>query len=423
MKRNGRPFEPVRLLTGKYGILLLTALHVCLACVVLTLSNFWAYLDITGPETNTDYMTFFLPDYRFGFVSRALIGSIIYLFTKHPTVRMIATLLYIFLFISCILFCFLQALIVKRALLRADYATLLLSYLFFLNKAFWWDSFCLIGLLDVFLTLLSLLFLLCVENNRTLGFYLAPFVCIVGLLIHTAYFFVGFPVVAAILWLELLQEGKPDRKTAVLFTAACVASVALFLLFTLFTQHLVRVDSDEMLAMIREKYAGLTQEHYYITHMFRSDGKRYKDTIAISGYLDNAGDGIDFTSEKILRHLLNLLLISAPFYCGCLSHARRSGSRRIAYLGFIAPFVAMFPSLYFSTDKERFFSLCILAQYMLLHYVSMRSDVRFLPGADDPPRKKLSHYEEKQRREKYRRALTICAAAGLLYTVAVTRFI
>ena len=47
---------------------------------------------------NTDFMTFFLPDCRIGFVSRAFIGPIIYLFTNHPTVRMVATIPYIAIF-------------------------------------------------------------------------------------------------------------------------------------------------------------------------------------------------------------------------------------------------------------------------------------------------------------------------------------
>ena len=414
-------FNPVRIATGKYGILLLTALNVCLACLAVTLSNLWAYVHIGRPDANTDYITFFLPDYRFGFVSRALIGSIIYLFTKHPTVRMITNLVIICTIICSVLLCFLQAQIAKKALLRADYATLLLSYLFFLNIGFWWNFFGSFGLLDVFLTLLSLLFLLCIENKRRLGFCLAPIVCFVGLLIHTAYFLVGFPVLAAILWYELLKNGKPSRKAAVLFAVSCVLSVALFLLFTMFPQRLMRFDSATMLAMVREKYSGQVQEHYYITHMFRSDGKRYTDTISVAGFLGNTGDGINFFSDKIIRHLLNVLVLSAPLFYGCVYHARRSGNRLIAYLGFLAPFVALFPSLYFSTDKERFFSLCILAEFMLLHYISTQSDVRFLPSDADPPKKKLSAYETRRRKEKFDRTLIVCAIAGLAFTLIGTQ--
>ena len=60
---------------------------------------------------------------------------------------------------------------------------------------------------------------------------------------------------------------------------------------------------------------------------------------------------------------------------------------------------------------------------MLLHYIVMRSDDRFLPGVDDPPRKKLSRYAAERRSEKIRRTLTVCMIAGAIYTLAATRFI
>lgn len=419
MKKSRHSFKPVQLLTGKYGILLLTALNVCLACLIVTLSNYWMYLDIT--HSNTDYMTFFLPDYRIGFVSRALVGSVIYLFTDHPTARMVSTMLFVTLFVSSLLFCFLQAALAKKALLSGDRATLLLSYLFFLNKVFWCNSFQELGLLDLFMTLLLQLFLLCIEHKRTVGYWIAPVVCFAGLLIHTAFFFAGFPVVAAILWFELLKSGRPGRSCAVFFTAVCVVSVALFVMFTIFPQEFVRVTPDELLSMLKEKYDGEIQDTYFISHMFRTNGEKYADTIRASDFLEYATTTTNIRSPKIYLNLLNLVLLSVPFVYGCFSHARRSGNRLIAYLGFIAPLVTLYPSLHFSTDKERFFSLCLLALYMLLHYVSTQTDTHFLPCADDPPRKKLSRYEAQQRREKYRRALIVCTVAGLVYTLVITQ--
>ena len=411
--------KPIQLLTGKHGTLLLTALNVCLACLIITLSNYWSCLDIT--HNNTDYMTFFLPDYRIGFVSRALVGSVIYLFTDHPTVRMISTMLFIAVFCSCMLFCWMQAVLAKKALLSGDYATLLLSYLFFLSKSFWCNAFLGIGLLDIFMTLLLQLFLLCIERKRTVGYVLAPIVCFAGLLIHTAFFFVGFPVAAAILWLELLKSGRPNRICAVFFTAVCVVSVALFLMFTIFPQVFVRVTPDELLSMLKEKYDGEIQDTYFISHMFRTNGEKYADTIRASGFLEYATSSTNIFSTKIIYHFVNLTVLSVPFVYGCLSHARRSGNRKIAYLGFIAPLVTLFPSLHFSTDKERFFSLCLLALYMLLHYVVTQTDAHFLPCADDPPQKKLSRYEAQQRREKHRRALIVCTVAGLVFTLVMTQ--
>ena len=409
--------KPVRLLTGKYGVLLLTVLHVCLACLILTLSNYW--VPVLARSQNTDFMTFFLPDYRIGFVSRAFVGSVIYLFTDHPTVRMVTIVLWITIVISSVLLCRMQALLVKKTLLASDYATLLLSYLFFLNKLFWWNSVEGFGLLDIFMTLLVQLFLLGIEHKRTLGYWLSPIVCFIGLLIHTAFFFAYFPVVAAILWFDLLKSDKPSRGCAVAFAVTCAVSVALFAMFTVFPQHFVRVDSNEMLSMLKEKYDGDIMDTYFISHMYRTNGEKYADTIEASGFLEYAGVGTNIFSPKILQGVLVLVPLSGLFVFGCVTHMRRSGSRNIAYLGFIAPLVTLVPSLHFSTDKERFFSLCILAQYMMLHYISTQSDVRFLPSYDDLPKKKLSAYAAQQRREKVRRLMCVCAAAVVVYSVAI----
>ena len=409
--------KPVRLLTGKYGVLLLTVLHVCLACLILTLSNYW--VPVLARSQNTDFMTFFLPDYRIGFVSRAFVGSVIYLFTDHPTVRMVTIVLRITIVVSSVLLCRMQALLVKKTLLASDYATLLLSYLFFLNKLFWWNSVEGFGLLDIFMTLLVQLFLLGIEHKRTLGYWLSPIVCFIGLLIHTAFFFAYFPVVAAILWFDLLKSGKPSRGCAVAFAVTCAVSVALFAMFTVFPQHFVRVDSNEMLSMLKEKYDGDIMDTYFISHMYRTNGEKYADTIEASGFLEYAGVGTNIFSPKILQGVLVLVPLSGLFVFGCVTHMRRSGSRIIAYLGFIAPLVTLVPSLHFSTDKERFFSLCILAQYMMLHYISTQSDVRFLPSYDDLPKKKLSAYAAQQRREKVRRLMRVCAAAVVVYSVAI----
>ena len=415
MKNNERSLKPVQLLTGKYGILLLTALNVCLAVLVITLSNYWAGLDII--HSNTDFMTFFLPDYRIGFVSRALVGSVIYLFTDHPTVHMVAVILYITIFISGVLFCFMQALLAKKALLTRGYATLLLSYLFFLNKVFWWNSMQEIGMLDIFMTLLVQLFVLCIESRRTPGFLLAPLVCCIGLLIHTAFFFFGFPVAAAILWFELLKSGRPNRTCAAAFTAACILSVALFVLFTIFPHVFVRVTPDELQTLLKEKYSGDIQETYFSSYLFRTNSNEYSEPLEASEFLRYVATRTDFFSPKLRRYLLNLLPLSGLFLFGCVNHMRRSGNRKIAYLGFLAPLVALFPSLYFSSDKERFFSLCIVAQYLLLHYISTQTDIRFLPCAADPPPRVLSASEAKRRKEKIDQVWIACAIAGLIFTI------
>ena len=417
MKESKRSLSPATLLTGKYGVLLLTVLNVGLACLVVTITRRWHFLD-TAAYGNTDFMTYYLIDFRVGFVSRALPGAILYLFTKHPTVRMVTNILIVAIFLSMLLFSFLQAQIAEKALQTSDYATLLLSYLFFLNNIFWCNAFEYLGHPDIFMTLLLQIYLLCAERKRSLAYALAPVVCVVGLLIHTAFLFVGFTVVGAILWFDLLKSGKPRPVPFALFGVSCVVSLALFVVFVFFTRETTFIGADEMLELMRRKYDGPIDENYFTIYLYRIGTDDHSDLQAdhFLEYLFHVS-AADYSSSKMHRHLLNIVPLTVPFFGGCAYHAYRSGNRKIAYLGFFAPFVALFPALSFSTDRERFFSLFIHAQFLLLHYLVTQTDTRFLPCAAEPSRKKLSPDAAKTRKVRYNAVLAACTVAGLAYTL------
>ncbi len=414
MKKRRFLTKTVQVCTGKYGLLLLTALNVCLACLIVMLSGFRYAIDMA--HRSTDFMTYFLLDFRAGFVSRTLIGSILYLFTKHPTVPMVTNILLAVTSFSLILFSFFQAQIVKTTLLKSDHATLLLSTLFFVNKIFWLNSVEMFGLLDIFLTILLQLYVLCLERNRTIGYWIAPIVCVVGLLIHTSYVFVVFPVMAALCWYDLLTSGKRSGIRRALFVLTCIVSVVLFLLFTLFPQKLVLVDPDELNAMIREKYSGHILEDYHFSYLFRTNAAKSTDTMNVFDYLNAAGHTNFFTFYMLL-HIMNILALTVPLYFGCVHHARRTGSRLIAYLGFAAPLAAMFCATSFTTDKTRFLSLGVVEEYMLMHYLVTQTDVCFLPCVSEPPPAKLSNYAVRMREEKMKRTLLLCTILGLLFTL------
>ncbi len=421
MKKRRILEKTVQIAAGKYGLLWLTLLNAALACAVVMLSNRWQYLGCT--MTNKDFMTFYLVDYRVGFVSRALIGSVVYLFTKHPTVQMISILLSVMVIVSLLLFAFLQAQIAKKALLKADHAVLLVSYLFFVNSIFWCDSFQYIGLLDIFMTVLLQIYVLCAERNRSLGYALAPLVCVVGLLIHTAFLFVGFTVVAAILWFDLLQREKTKRAHIVLFGVTCAVSVVLFILFVFFAQKFVRISWDELLGMMKQKYDGPIFENYYSYYLYQTDEVKNYTAHSTAEILPFLFRKIDLSSTTIRRNFLNILPLTVLFLGGCVYHMRASGNRKIAYLGFLAPTVMLFPSLNFSDDKDRFFSLILIAMYMLLHYIVTQTDDIFLPCPASPPLKKLSHYETVRREERLRRVIRIGALVGLVYTLVGYRML
>lgn len=405
--------KAVDVFTGKYGVLLLTLLHMCLALLIVTLADDWKHLDIS--YIKTDFMSRYVLDFRVGFVSRALIGSILYLFTKKLTLRMVSTMLIVIVMIVTALFALLQALLANKALRTKDYSTLLLSYLFFLNVVFWCDTYYFFGLLDNFLILLLQIWLLCTERNRTLGFWLAPIVCFIGLLIHTAFFSVCVPVMGAVLWFELLRNEKPGRVKIVLFALTCILAAGLFVYFSIFAQNAVRIDADTLLQMTRAKYDGEMDENYFLFYLYQNTAGYSADSPI--DFLKTMHSFVSFNSAATRRNFLNAAPPTVLFFCGCVYHAKKHGGRKLAYLGMVAPLVALFPNLNISTDEIRFFSMFLTTEYMLLQYIASQTEGFFLPCMDSPPSVKMSAYALNRRRKRISVVVAAAAVLGAVYIV------
>ena len=418
MKKTGQFLSGAAdVLSGKHGVLLLTVINVCAVLFVITISGKWGcYLD-SNYSIEPMVMTLYLIDYRAGFISRALIGSIFGLFTQHITDRMVSHVLFVAALIAVLLYSFIQAILVKKALRVKDHATMLLSYLLFLNGFFWFNAFNTAGLVDIFMNILLALFLLCLESAGNLRYWLAPVVCFIGLLIHTAFFFTGVPVICAILWFDMLREGKPDRFRLSFLTLTCVVSIVLIVLFVFCTRQLVRMDEDALFDMMRKKYDGEVYTIYFRGYLYL----KYEEMTeqSVSEVIRVMHNRVLNTSVAAVQQFLPYLSpVLAFYYWGVLYQVRHSTWRKIAYLGFLAPFVSVIPILYLSTDGSRFLCHYLFELYMILHSLSMQTEAALLPNAETVPKKKLSRYEQKRRSELIRKTLiagVFVGAAYLLY--------
>ena len=411
MKQNRIIPKATGILTGKYGVLLLTALYFSLALLVVTICGKWAYLNTS--EIQTDFMALYLIDYRVGFVSRALIGSIFALFTDHPTVRMVTVTLTVMLLLSMLLLSFLQAKLVKKTLQSSERSVLLLSCLHFLSIAFWSGPFENTGLLDIFAIFVLLLYALSIDAPGDLRYWLAPIVCVVGLLIHTFFFFACFAVMASILWFDLLRQ--PNRLRITLFAVTCVVSVGLFVLFVFFAQDMVRMDWDSLSAMMHQKYDGPSMDEYFHAYLYGQNGEHVMQDG--TDLIDHLHDNSSFFNATRTRYAKYLLPAVAPFVWGCVNGARKKGGRLLAYLGLLVPYLALFPELYVSSDDSRFFSPLLISQFLMLYYLFMQTNGFFLPTDLPAPGKKLSKALQAKRRKQIRCIWACVLAASVAYLV------
>lgn len=188
---------------------------------------------------NPQDTTAFAFSYRYGFISRGLMGTLLELFDGLiPGNQMTYDTIYLWsgvatLFFFVCLFVFYYVVLMKRDGIwqtRQQYLVILLSvfaFPMFVTE----ENF---GRLDVYLTILMLLcmILLVVQKAEWLVLPL----CCVGVLIHQGFVFMNVNIVLVLLFYRLLtQEGAKKRYYLILFVLTAAAVSGLFLYFEFFS--------------------------------------------------------------------------------------------------------------------------------------------------------------------------------------------
>ena len=341
------------------------------------------YLFGNFPMYATRTAQFYLIDYSVGFVSRALVGHIISLFTNKVSMALIVRLTHVVLWISLLLQAGLAAMAFKKAWLQKSPLLCLLFVLFALSHHTVIPNVINFGVLDTYNLILACLYIWLSDTKA--GKWLAPAVCFTGIILH--YEFV-MAYLALILSVELYciikqKNGRRLRTALFLFTVLGSAALTVYLMF--FSKSHVKMSAEELAAYMRAKFtdfrtAGLFDDYftYYI----------YGDYQGVN--YSNPADFIRFLVTYSL-HLVNPLshvlyaLSAFPVFgiliCLWAGICKKAPKKeKLAYVVFMLQPLTLAAAMVISTDTSRWAGACWFSNFMLL-FAALRTEAPALAEA------------------------------------------
>lgn len=154
-------------------------------------------------------MTPYALSYKYGFISRGLVGSIIRIFIPNLTLKHIYLIVAFNTVMLCALTVFFINRILKYAGMGRDNALLFLIFLFIVNPGsiaflFYWGNY---GRFDLFMIMILMAGAMLMVKEK--GLFLIPIFSLMGILIHQAYVFMYFPaLIVLLLYLGYVRKNR-----------------------------------------------------------------------------------------------------------------------------------------------------------------------------------------------------------------------
>lgn len=320
------------------------------------------------------FFTFYVPDYHIGFTSRALLGSLLGLFTPVLTRRM----LLIFIIASFALAYALTAVLLGRLVRRVpEQHKIITIYIvvLFVFSAYSVNMFTkYIGMPDIYMYIFTLLALLC-AGGRFLR-WTVPLWCVLGLATHYGFALTFMPIIAVVIVYEWARENA-SKAASVRAGISAVMMGAGSVYFIFFAQKTVRMTPEQAENYLTAKAVDFPLwKLYYEAHLFFSEeGQTYSGIFDVLRRINEYGAG-SFRVADLAVIMLFLLPLSAVFGAVWVLAMRERESRigKLPYLCCLCMPLVFLPMFVISTDLDRVIAELIIAQFAVLFYLLWRHD-------------------------------------------------
>lgn len=315
---------------------------------------------------NPQDTTIFAFSYKYGFISRGLLGTLwmvldkilpfsimnyraIYIFTECMTVLFFALILYFYYV------CMRQ--VSTEDVVHASYLTLFLS-IFSFPMFLTYENF---GRLDEYLVMITLMCCILIVKEK-MEWLVVP-LCVLGVIMHQGFVFMNVNIVLVLLFYKMLQSPEKKRKKyGILFGTTFVLVSAFFLYFELFSHFQGKEIYSEIVSLAKS---------------LSMDGESYSESLVNHEIL-----GVDVYEEEYIFHLMNrmemplFVIAFLPYivYGGGfllrLIHAKQ-GKDLLTYLAVVLGGITVIPEMILKVDYGRYMyalifyyigiTLCLLA--------------------------------------------------------------
>lgn len=325
----------------------------------------------------------YLVDYRIGFASRLLIGTLYGFFVKDITPESIYLTGAVSVIVSFALQAVLAGLVIRKSLVKEEYAVAVFTCAFLLHSLTSLENIRIKGCLDTYILIIFLIWLLFYDTLASMiG---APVLCVLGMLIHYSYIFTFMPAVLALTFYGIFFAEKKSRRRlcAASFASGSVLSLSLFSYFVFFANDHLKMTSEETYAYMMSKYVltpiekihmersfdGVPFFRLYIDRYFYNKDQHYNQ-------LGSTMDELKAIREEVAAFIplsllikyalifLPLFAVFAALWIACMKKVR--GAKKLPFLVFILMPLTLIPACVMSTDVWRWVSASIISQFAVL---------------------------------------------------------
>ncbi len=308
-------------------------------------------------------MTVYLISYRLGLQSRALVGTVFFLFTDKITSQQI----YVVSVIALILLLMLISILLGIFIRRSPYEVRTSVEIFaLLSVAAPWSITYLMGLnfgsFDTYLFIIALLIVVFLKHP-----YLRwgiPLLTLLAMAIHQGFFFSFFPALAILLLYEAYQNYTNDRSIAgyILFFVTCLTSLALFFIFQYLQTPLPFSNVNEFVDFLSD-YADFKPSHIMLDSLYFVSFSDYFYGFVQPGIKLYALPSL----LTILTFSLPLIVLFVYFWKNTIKSAESIILRLIFLLSALASLIFL-PLTYLLNDWDRYGSVITSCQFILAFY-------------------------------------------------------
>lgn len=358
-------------ITIKKAILLLRSANYEIVVFAILMLQAIMIIDWDNPVSDV-CLPFYAIDYRAGFASRMLIGSIVELLTDKITLNWITG----FTAISLTITFFLTALLIGKLLRTAKVDirsfTVFCVFIFLLTQYSIVSYAHILGMLDVYWCLCALLILLLIDHKCFM--WLIPVICFIGLATQYLFVIVFFPTIFVMLIYKLRNKTSVGNLLIVCITLLTCIGFSVYFIF--YANDTMVMNKDELYEYMSGKVNFVLQREYFDFTLYNyGEGKYY-------GGLKNYLYVYFFTSTSyrsmVSSYVNNVygipFIVFFVYIWGSVIKVARSRAEKLYFIICAALPLGSVPLFILSTDTERFLFQVILTQFLLLFYVIIKND-------------------------------------------------
>jgi hypothetical protein len=317
-----------------------------------------------------NYLTFYLLDFKVGFISRGLIGSFVDLLTNKATEKWLTG----FILLTFAAVYFILALLLGKLIRSADagmrnsliFLTALALFTCFTGRVLLNN----IGLMDIYWFLFALLAMVCVRNKYAR--WLVPLLCFMGLAAHYGFAMTFLPFIFVLLIVETVN-GKYKISSIVPAVVSFLISVCSAVYFTIFANGSLNFDSDGTYKYLSAKADFPVWRYYVDAYLYYADANSGKK-LGLSDYLAILREAA--SQSLSATHLISTLMLLLPMiilfflvWKNAFKLGKNKAEKFIFLLCMALP-LPVLPSFVFSTDAPRFLGEILIVQFMTLFYLA-----------------------------------------------------